>query len=496
MALLPLLPARAEGLPPKEEVVYATLHNDGAVSEITVVNIFPMSAPGTIVDYGPYRSVENLSSAAPILREGERTTIENASGRFYYQGVLDRAELPWKASVIYSLNYEPIEAEALAGKSGLVGIRIQTEQNPAVNPVYYDNYMLQISLTLDAAKCVGIRAEGGTLANAGGDKQITFTVMPGKDGDCIVSTEAVDFAMDGISINAVPLSMSIDAPDTEEIRSDIKELQDAIVELDDGVLTMKRGVRELRDGAIELTKGSNEFNKGMQALPYAGKEIKNGSFGVNQALQQMLTLAPSAAAAAKSLGDITTLAGIWAADPTDQVRRDCGAAILDELNKLPAGVPGTITSLYTLSGYIAGDGTAANPGLAASYDAFHTGLVKYANGVTALAENYGKLDSGVGGVRDGLIELAGGTSELKKGTGEMAEETADMDTMIDDKINQLIDDYDKSGMVPASFTSEKNTATSVQFVIRTEGVEQPEEEAPEAETAEPETFWDRLKALF
>ena len=51
---------------PKEEVVYINLNQSGNVENIYVVNVFNSESRGRIVDYGPYTSVSNLTTTAPI----------------------------------------------------------------------------------------------------------------------------------------------------------------------------------------------------------------------------------------------------------------------------------------------------------------------------------------------------------------------------------------------------------------------------------------------
>jgi len=67
-----------------------------------------------------------------------------------------------------------------------------------------------------------------------------------------------------------------------------------------------------------------------------------------------------------------------------------------------------------------------------------------------------------------------------------------------EEIDEMISQYDKSDFDPVSFVSEENDeiTNSVQFVIQTDSI-QPEEDTEEAEEEEEnEGFWDRLLNLF
>ena len=503
MALLLSFPAAlstlADGESAKEEVVYATLGNDGASADVTVVNIFSVASAREIEDYGAYESVENLTNTNPISSDGKASRVRAEKGRFYYQGTLKSAPLPWDFALIYSLDYVPVAAEDLAGRSGRVGMRLTSKKNPAVDAVFYDNYMLQVSFTLDAAKCVNIEADGATVANAGGNKQLTFTVMPGKDADCSLSADVVDFEMDGVAINAVPMSISIDRPDTDSINSDIKDLQDAITELDDGVKDLRSGVRALRDGANELADGSEKFSDGLGKLPAANKEFATYSAQFNGVLQQMQTISGTqpATEGAKMYAEIQKMqAALTALGPT---------AVTDPNIAQLAASTGEMgdycRTLITLCSYISGVYDAGTrktaPGLAANYDSYNRQLQAYLDKLDELDGNYHKLDDGVQELRDAIGKLSGGMGELSDGTGELNDETSDMDTLIEDKIDELMAEYDKSDFTPVSYVSARNTnVVSVQFVLKTEGVSVPEEEEAAPVEAPEETFWQRLGDLF
>ena len=71
---------------PKEEVVYATLTPEGSVQSVTVINGFHLEQAGTILDYGDYQRVANLTSLAALQQEDGCITAEVEAGDFYYQG--------------------------------------------------------------------------------------------------------------------------------------------------------------------------------------------------------------------------------------------------------------------------------------------------------------------------------------------------------------------------------------------------------------------------
>jgi hypothetical protein len=92
-----------------------------------------------------------MTDTNPLTQEEDRIFISAPKGDFYYQGTLKNAALPWCIDVAYTLDGAPVTADALAGADGRVAIRIDTAQNPDADPVYFENYALQVSVTLDAA---------------------------------------------------------------------------------------------------------------------------------------------------------------------------------------------------------------------------------------------------------------------------------------------------------------------------------------------------------
>ena len=206
-------PSFALGVPTqKDEVVYAVLDLDGSIDEIYVVSSFK---GGTITDYGNYSSVSNMSSAEKLTQSGDAITIDSKEDNFYYQGTLESKKLPWNIEIKYELDNKEILASELAGKNGELTITMNTMANKDVNDAFFENYMLQITLMLDTDKCEEINSANATLANAGKDKVITHTVMPGENANIIITAKVKDFAMSGFEITALPLSIAIEMPDTE-----------------------------------------------------------------------------------------------------------------------------------------------------------------------------------------------------------------------------------------------------------------------------------------
>lgn len=272
----------------KEEVIYATLGSDGSTESIYAVNHFVVTRAGQVTDYGDYASTENLTSTGPLTQNGDSVSFHADEGNFYYQGTMDAADLPWRFDISYSLDGVKIAPQDLAGKSGKLEIHMVTDQNEKIDPVFYQNYMLQISMTLDTDKCSDIEAPGATVASAGKNAVITYVLMPGKGGDISLSSSVHDFAMAGIQISAMPLSLGIKLPDTGDMMDKMTTLSDAVSSLNNGVKKLNNGVAQMSNGTVDLVNGSAGFQNGLSQLSGNSDQLTQASAQIDSALAQIV----------------------------------------------------------------------------------------------------------------------------------------------------------------------------------------------------------------
>ncbi|MBM7619977.1 X-X-X-Leu-X-X-Gly heptad repeat protein [Bacillus tianshenii] len=272
----------------KDEVVYATLKANGELGPIYVVNTLDVARAGEILDFGKYESVKNLTDLTELEQVKEEIRLDaSEKGKFFYQGNLpEGTELPWDVTVTYLLDGKKVEPADLAGKSGELEIFIETSENEGAGSVFYENYLLQVSLMLPNTY-QDIEAADGMIANAGKNKQITFTVMPGQEEKMTVTATVKDFEFDGVQIAAVPSTLPIDTTGTESMTEDMGQLTDAIKQLNDGVAELESGVAELNDGAGQLRDGSSQYKNGIGKLNGSSAELVNASSSIQDALRKI-----------------------------------------------------------------------------------------------------------------------------------------------------------------------------------------------------------------
>jgi X-X-X-Leu-X-X-Gly heptad repeat protein len=435
----------------KEEVVYAALSPDGLVRSVYAVNQFDVGQSGRITDYGDYDSVVNLTDTGRITQSGDAVSLSANEESYYYQGNMATTDLPWIFSITYSLDGATIAPQDLADKSGTLEMRISSKRNEKIDPTFYDNDMLQITATLDMEKCDGIDAPDGTLANAGKNKIIAFTVLPGNDADFYIKTTVRDFAMAGIEISAMPFTTSMEFPETDGKFDDLDKLPDATEELNDGVAELEDGARDAENGAAKLVSSSDKIRKGLSSLRKSSKKLTKASKQIGDALSQISG----------------SLDG-YAPEKMDP-----------ELAARLAGLSAGLTELSK------------------NYADFHKGLVRYTDGVNDMAAGYKPFHSGLASFSSGMDELHDGITELHDGTDTLNEEIADVPDQIKAEIEEMKEEYMPSDFEPVSFTSPKNTDTAfVQFILKSDGIEPPEEAGETEKPAVRESFLDRLTALF
>ncbi len=268
----------------KDEVVYATLTADGGLDHIYVVNTFDVARAGKILDYGRYSSVKNLTDLKELNQEGQKIEMEAPEGKFTYQGNMsEETELPWDVKVSYILDGQKVDPSELAGKSGHLDINIDTAENTSGDSVFYENYLLQVSLSLPNTY-ENIKAGDGMVANAGKNKQVTFTVMPGQEKKLTVEADVNDFEFKGVEIAAVPSTLPIDTTGTEGMTDDMSELSDAIGQLNDGVVELEDGVSQINNGAASLQDGSAQVKNGLGELNGSSSQLVGASSSIRDAL--------------------------------------------------------------------------------------------------------------------------------------------------------------------------------------------------------------------
>ena len=454
----------------KEEVIYGNLAHDGSVTSVYAVNIFDDSQ---VSDYGSYTSVKNLTTSDEIKVDGEKVSVEASEVPFYYEGTLENQELPWDIDIEYSLDGKKCEAQDLAGKSGALEIHMTAKEG--AQSFFYENYALQISMTLDSTFCRNIAAEGATAANVGSDKQLTYTVLPGKGADITVTADVTAFEMSEISINGIKLEMDVDV-DTSELESKAAEIENATVELDDGAAAVSDGASALNEAAGTLGEGAGTIDESVGTLQTGAASLDDGAGQLQAGVQELNDGAGQLQSGAGELDSsvATMQSGVTAIDEGAEALETGISQFSGGLNELYAGakalVEGVSGDAYKavlqangldasvllqgnqqvaqqLTTMLEQAGAAMDPQQQALYkqlitllegnsaaingaitylDGVNTQLVALETGVKTLNENTASLQEGAASLSQGIGELSGGMDQLKTGTSALSQGAAEL----------------------------------------------------------------------
>lgn len=478
---------------PKEEVIYGLLNTDGTVKSITVVNVF---SSGTILDYGNYSKVLNLTTQDPLVVTSDKIEAVIPADRVYVQGNLNILELPWEVQISMTLNDQAVDPQTMGGKSGQLKIRLKVVVNPDINPTFAANMALQVGVTLDNGRIKDLKTTGATLAEAGSSKQITYTVLPGRTLDTVIEVSVTDFRMDPITLNGIRMNLGFEV-DTSSFKTQLSMLSEAIAQLDDGAGELKSGIVALSSGFDDYVSGVNQFNTGLSQLALSGKAMSLGASALSTNMatltQQNETLKQGALAIQQATFDSinASLSGMGLPELTVENYALVLQGIPD-LASVKAQLDGVVQFTQGLSAYL--DGVVQ---LSLGATELTEGLAQYQGALELLAQSSTQLYQASVKLNAALSQLKTGLIEYKKGTGTLHQETETLDASIDEAIQEMISGFMGNGDPIVSFVSAKNTnVTSVQFVLKTTAIEAAEAEKPADPIPAKRNLWEKLIDLF
>lgn len=401
------------------ENVYAVLASDGSFDSAYVIHSFDVTKAGKITSYGDYASMTNLTTPDGIQGQNGVQTFYAEEGKFYYQGNSDKVKLPWKISITYYLNGKQVAAKELAGQSGALEIVVTTTKDPSVNPEFYDNYMLQATFTLDMEKCSNVAAEGAAIAEAGSNKTVIFTGLPGKDTQMRMSADVKEFEMEAVSIAAVPFSMAFEMPDTDEMADGLTQLTDAIRQLDEGVGELQSGMDLLVDNAGTLKDGSGMFAEGINTVSANSAALVDASAQISGALQMIAGNLGSVDMS--SIGTLAELPGMLTglADTLDAVQN--GIAVVPETYRQAYGA--LQNSAASVSGAALTDAELAaleTAAVAAQDDGAAMAALSRVKQLNTLVQQLAQAQTAVDGLDMQVQQLAGTLGQISGGLRQQA----------------------------------------------------------------------------
>ena len=106
------------------------------------------------------------------------------------------------------------------------------------------------------------------------------------------------------------------------------------------------------------------------------------------------------------------------------------------------------------------------------------------------------MASGAGTLASGAVTLDEGAAALADGTGQAAEKTNGLPSQMIDQVRDKLTDFLNPNFQLVDFVNGSDDVDAVQFVIKTDAIEIPDDQAEEQDAEPEKTFLEKLLALF
>ncbi len=312
----------------KEEVVYGMLEADGTPKSVVVVNIFNQTEEKQITDYGNYKDVLNVTDLAPLTMQEDAVSFSSSTPRFYYQGTLKEAVLPFLVSITATLDGVTLPVSELSQKTGKVSLTLSVSKNENFSGDFFDNLMLQATINLSNQYIKNLVAEGATVINVGNKKSVALAGLPSQGINSTLTFDAVDFKMEAITIAAIPFAMEMPTPDTSSFASQLGTLSTAVSSLSTGINTTSASIASIKTKADTLFASLKTF-------------VENSADKENKDLNEILDTSKALSETLSTLNK-----------DTFKLRMN-GASLNKVMQEMPAQIDSTVSNLLSAYDYSA-----------------------------------------------------------------------------------------------------------------------------------------------
>ena len=249
-----------------DEAYYVNLDYYGNLKDASMVKSYIRNGVDTIRDYGEYEAINNLTDGkAPAEEDGAHVFRFGADdpNHFYFEGKTEKPfeDLPWTIAVSYKLNGVPVEAEELAGKTGMVEIDVDALPSECASEYAKNNYTLEVMGLFNQDDILSLNAPGAQVQLIGNLRAVLFLGLPGEEEHFSIQIGAEDFAFDGLTLLMVPANLGAldqisDLSDKkDQLEDNYHKLDRSIDTLLDSFAGMSGSLRQTADGLDELNEG-------------------------------------------------------------------------------------------------------------------------------------------------------------------------------------------------------------------------------------------------
>ena len=485
----------------KTETVYATLNDDGSVSN-TIVSSWLHDGNGihNIQEELNLTNVENIKTNDKIQKSGNTYTWNASGNDVYYQGDSTQ-ELPVQVAITYYMDGQEYTASEMKGKSGHMKINVHfnntissvTSSGVRVHPGYLAGGILQ----LENGNYSNVSCSTGKIINDGSKQILAFASVPGladtldsaglsqltekiqASDDCVIEADVEDFdagtLMIGMSSD-FDLNDLLEVGNIPDLASSVNQIVDAADQLEDGAKQLYEGTTQLKTQASPLTSASGsvrtlasaftQLNSGAQTMAQGVKTYTDGVdllaagseklTGINDGIDQVQ--------AGVSGGQTSLLAGATQLNQgLAQLKSQTDSIDEDQLDDLEAKLAQAKTTLEGMSKTLDTDTTKLE-GLASSLEEAQKTLEALekdqtlSNQITQLASDVQSLNK----------EISSKNSEISSKNTELQSKV--------DSINSQIDTVNES--INTSIRNAQNSIDSA-YNMALSSLEQARDTAPD-----------------
>lgn len=299
---LPALAAEPIGdgvTPTYDEAYYATMDYYGNLTEGSVVKSYTLNGATTLTDYGTYDEVINLTDGtAPVSRDGVTTfqfDKKKAPSRFYFEGKTKKPfeNLPWTLTVSYTLNGVPTRAEDLAGKTGVVEIKLDILPNENASDYARNNYTLEAMTMFNQDNILSLEAPGAQVQLIGNLRAVLFVVLPGEEQHFVIRVGTEDFSFDGVTFLMVPATLAqLEeiaklSQRKDDLEEDYNKLSGSLDTLLDSFADLGGSLRETANGLDELNQARDTISNGKEQIYADGDKVLDDLQKLNGSLSTL-----------------------------------------------------------------------------------------------------------------------------------------------------------------------------------------------------------------
>ncbi|HHY43169.1 MAG TPA: hypothetical protein GX514_10065 [Thermoanaerobacterales bacterium] len=258
-----------------DEAFYATLDYYGGVTNSSVVKSYALHGNSSIVDYGTYTEVNNLTDDRAARMENGAVVFdfdENSPDHFYFEGVTDEPlkKFPWNIEISYKLNGVYCPAEKLAGEKGVVEILLDVVPNPSASEYMRNNLVLSAVSLFDGDEILSLEAPGAQIQLLGNKRTVLFLVLPGEERHFSIRVGTEDFSYGGMIFTAFPATLA-QLEDIKDLREDKEKIEDSYDAINASLDVILDTLDGMSDSLNTVANGLDDLNDA-RATIYAGKD--------------------------------------------------------------------------------------------------------------------------------------------------------------------------------------------------------------------------------